>query len=182
MGGAAPAKAPVDITLIDRSNHHLFQPLLYQVATAGLAAPSIAAPLRHILRKQRNVTVLMGEVPRIDTGARRVTLGERSIDYDYLLVASGATHAYFGHDDWEHFAPGLKTLDDAFVIRRRVLDAFERAEAATERRRARRLPHLRGDRRRPDRRRARRHAGRDRAPHAGATNSATSIRARRACC
>src|SRR5688572_17848532 len=123
--------APVDITLIDRKNHHLFQPLLYQVATAGLAAPSIAAPLRHILRKQRNVTVLMGEVQHIDTSARRVKFGERSIEYDYLLIASGATHAYFGHDDWEAFAPGLKTLDDAFVIRRRVLDSFERAEATT---------------------------------------------------
>jgi len=126
------ARAPVEITLIDRSNHHLFQPLLYQVATAGLAAPSIAAPLRYILRKQRNVTVLMGEVFRIDTGARRVHLDGRSIDYDYLLVASGATHAYFGHDEWERFAPGLKNLDDAFVIRRRILEAFERAESTTD--------------------------------------------------
>ena len=122
--------APVDITLIDRSNHHLFQPLLYQVATAGLAAPSIAAPLRYILRKQRNVTVLMGEVSKIDLDARRVRAGDRDIGYDYLLVASGATHAYFGHDDWERHAPGLKTLDDAFVIRRRILAAFERAEAS----------------------------------------------------
>jgi len=124
------ANAPVDITLIDRRNHHLFQPLLYQVATAGLAAPSIAAPLRHIVRDQRNVTVHMGEVLRIDTDARTVTLADRQIAYDYLLVASGATHAYFGHDDWEQFAPGLKTLDDAFMIRRRVLSAFEQAEAA----------------------------------------------------
>jgi NADH dehydrogenase len=122
-------KATVDITLVDRSNHHLFQPLLYQVATAGLAAPSIAAPLRHILRRQRNVTVLMGEVGRIDTATRRVTVGEREIEYDYLLVASGATHAYFGRDEWAKFAPGLKTLDDAFLIRRRILDSFERAEA-----------------------------------------------------
>ena len=121
--------APVDITLLDRKNHHLFQPLLYQVATAGLAAPSIAAPLRHILRQQRNVTVLMGEVQRIDVEARRVIAGGRQLDYDYLLIASGATHAYFGHDEWEKFAPGLKTLDDAFVIRRRILDSFERAEA-----------------------------------------------------
>jgi NADH:ubiquinone reductase (H+-translocating) len=126
------ARAPVEITLIDRSNHHLFQPLLYQVATAGLAAPSIAAPLRYVLRKQRNVTVLMGEVSRIDAGARRVHLDGRSIDYDYLLVASGATHAYFGHDEWERFAPGLKNLDDAFVIRRRILEAFERAESTTD--------------------------------------------------
>jgi NADH:quinone reductase (non-electrogenic) len=124
-------RAPVDITLIDRSNHHLFQPLLYQVATAGLAAPSIAAPLRHILRKQRNVTVLMGEVRHIDTQARRVSFGEHTVEYDYLLVASGATHAYFGRDAWAQFAPGLKTLEDAFAIRRRILDSFERAEAST---------------------------------------------------
>jgi NADH dehydrogenase len=126
------AGAPVEITLIDRSNHHLFQPLLYQVATAGLAAPSIAAPLRYILRKQHNVTVLMGEVSRIDAEARRVHLDGRSIDYDYLLVASGATHAYFGHDEWARFAPGLKNLDDAFVIRRRILEAFERAESTND--------------------------------------------------
>ncbi|MEO8019501.1 MAG: NAD(P)/FAD-dependent oxidoreductase [Pseudomonadota bacterium] len=125
------ARAPVEITLIDRRNHHLFQPLLYQVATAGLAAPSIAAPLRHILRDQRNVTVHMGEVIGIDTAARQVSLPDRQFPYDYLLVASGATHAYFGHDEWESFAPGLKTLDDAFLIRRRVLSAFEQAEAAT---------------------------------------------------
>src|ERR1044072_7939411 len=103
--------APGEITLIDRSNHHLFHPLLYQVATAGLAAPSIAAPLRYILRKQRNVTVLMGEVTAIDLAARTVSVGERAIPYDPLLVASGATHAYFGHDDWERHAPGLKNLD-----------------------------------------------------------------------
>jgi NADH:ubiquinone reductase (H+-translocating) len=124
------ARAPVDITLIDRSNHHLFQPLLYQVATAGLAAPSIAAPLRHILRGQDNVTVLMGDVQRIDAAARRVVFAGGVIDYDYLLVASGATHAYFGRDHWAEHAPGLKTLDDAFLIRRRVLSAFERAEGA----------------------------------------------------
>jgi NADH dehydrogenase len=129
-------KAPVSVTLIDRSNHHLFQPLLYQVATAGLAAPSIAAPLRHILRDQRNVTVLMGEVTAVDTAARQVSIGrgsieDRRIGYDYLLVAGGATHAYFGHDDWERHAPGLKNLDDAFNIRARILSAFEQAEAAT---------------------------------------------------
>ncbi len=125
-------KAPVDITLIDRSNHHLFQPLLYQVATAGLAAPSIAAPLRHILRDQRNTTVLMGEATRIDTAAREVVMGERRIPYDYLLVASGATHAYFGHDEWEKFAPGPKNPDAAFAIRARVLSAFEEAEATQD--------------------------------------------------
>src|SRR5512134_1543989 len=91
------ARAPVDITLIDRSNHHLFQPLLYQVATAGLAAPSIAAPLRHILRDQRNVTTIMGEVRSIDVAARSVQVADGPVPYDYLLVASGATHAYFGH-------------------------------------------------------------------------------------
>ena len=124
--------APVAITLIDRCNHHLFQPLLYQVATAGLAAPSIAAPLRHILRRQANTTVLMGEVHTIDPAARRVMVGERVIDYDYLIVASGATHAYFGHDDWAPHAPGLKTLDDALNIRTRILRAFERAEMETD--------------------------------------------------
>jgi NADH dehydrogenase len=126
------AKAPLDITLIDRSNHHLFQPLLYQVATAGLAAPSIAAPLRHMLRGQDNVTVMMGEVRKIDADAHRVVLEDRAVDYDYLLVASGATHAYFGMDAWAEHAPGIKTLDDAFLIRRRVLSAFERAEGATD--------------------------------------------------
>ncbi len=126
------ARADVRITLIDRTNHHLFQPLLYQVATAGLSAPDIAAPLRHILRRQRNVTVLMGEADVIDVDARRVRLrsdaGEDSFDYDYLIVATGATDAYFGHDDWEPHAPGLKTLDDALAIRRRLLSAFEAAE------------------------------------------------------
>lgn len=124
--------APVDITLIDRCNHHLFQPLLYQVATAGLAAPSIAAPLRHILRRQANVTVLLGDVYSIDPVTRRVLVGERTLDYDYLIVASGAMHAYFGHDDWAPHAPGLKTLDDALNIRARILRAFERAEMATD--------------------------------------------------
>ncbi|MGO4221285.1 NAD(P)/FAD-dependent oxidoreductase [Lysobacter sp. TAF61] len=123
----------VDITLIDRRNHHLFQPLLYQVATAGLSSPDIAAPLRHILRNQRNVEVRLGEVTGIDTKVRAVTLadGER-LDYDCLLLASGATHAYFGHDEWSKDAPGLKTLDDALAIRRRLLLAFERAEACED--------------------------------------------------
>ena len=126
----ALARAPVRITLLDRGNHHLFQPLLYQVATAGLSAPNIAAPLRHILRRQKNVTVLLGEVAKIAPGEKRVQLGDgRALDYDQLLLASGATHAYFGHDDWATHAPGLKTLDDALEIRRRILTAFERAEA-----------------------------------------------------
>jgi NADH:ubiquinone reductase (H+-translocating) len=127
----ALAKAAIDITLIDRANHHLFQPLLYQVATAGLSAGDIAAPLRHILRGQRNVTVRLGEVTGIDLPARRVALADgAALDYDLLLVASGATHAYFGHDEWAEHAPGLKTLDDAMTLRRRVLLAFEQAENA----------------------------------------------------
>ncbi len=125
----ALAKTAVRITLIDRQNHHLFQPLLYQVATAGLSAPAIAAPLRHILRKQRNVSVLMAEVHSIDRSSRCVVFedGDR-VRYDTLLVASGATHAYFGHEAWRDSAPGLKTLDDALHIRRRLLSAFEHAE------------------------------------------------------
>ncbi|MFZ5636256.1 MAG: NAD(P)/FAD-dependent oxidoreductase [Pseudomonadota bacterium] len=123
-------RAPVRITLLDRGNHHLFQPLLYQVATAGLSAPNIAAPLRHILRGQKNVTVLLGEVAKIDPDDKRLRLADgRALEYDTLLLASGATHAYFGHDHWAPHAPGLKTLDDALEIRRRILTAFERAEA-----------------------------------------------------
>ena len=124
----ALASAPVRITLVDRTNHHLFQPLLYQVATAGLSAPDIAAPLRHILRGQKNVTVRMDEALAIDLRTRRVTLAEDTLAYDYLLVATGATHAYFGKDEWAEYAPGLKTLDDALAIRARVLSAFEAAE------------------------------------------------------
>ena len=132
FGGMAAAHRLDDptlrVTLVDRRNHHLFQPLLYQVATAGLSAPSIAAPLRQILRKQQNVTVLMDEAQGIDLADKRVRLAQGPLDYDYLIVATGATHAYFGHDDWARYAPGLKTLDDAFAIRRRVLLAFEHAE------------------------------------------------------
>src|SRR5690242_836500 len=128
----ALARAPVQITLVDRSNHHLFQPLLYQVATAGLSAPDIAAPLRHLLRRQRNVDVRLDEVRQIDTAARRVMLEGGTLDYDYLVVATGATHTYFGHDDWSKNAPGLKTLDDAFVVRRKVLEAFEAAERESD--------------------------------------------------
>ena len=131
------ASAAVRITLIDRSNHHLFQPLLYQVATAGLSAPSIAAPIRHMLRKQRNATVLMAEVTGIDKVARTVSLADgapmgQQIGYDALIVASGSTHSYFGHDDWAIHAPGLKTLADAFKLRAKVLMAFEQAEIATD--------------------------------------------------
>ncbi len=125
--------APVRITLVDRENHHLFQPLLYQVATAGLSSPDIAAPLRHILRNQPNVEVRLGEVTDIDIRARRVWLGtDDSLDFHYLLLATGATHAYFGHDEWAQHAPGLKTLDDALRLRRKLLLAFERAEAETD--------------------------------------------------
>jgi NADH:ubiquinone reductase (H+-translocating) len=127
----ALARDDVRITLVDRRNHHLFQPLLYQVATAGLSAPDIAAPLRHILRGQRNVEVRMGEVSGIDAAAKSLALRDGEVlRYDFLLLASGATHAYFGHDDWAPHAPGLKTLDDALAIRRRLLLAFERAESA----------------------------------------------------
>ena len=123
------ARAPVRVTLIDRCNHHLFQPLLYQVATAGLSAPAIAAPIRHLFRQQRNVTTLLGEVTRIDVIQRTVHLADGpTLPYDHLIVAAGATHSYFGRDDWAAYAPGLKTLDDAFEIRRRVLLAFEAAE------------------------------------------------------
>ncbi|RYZ74755.1 MAG: NAD(P)/FAD-dependent oxidoreductase [Lysobacteraceae bacterium] len=126
----ALAGAPVRITLVDRCNHHLFQPLLYQVATAGLSSPDIAAPLRHILRKQRNVEVRLAEVRAIAAADRHVTLEDGScLAFDYLLVATGATHAYFGHDEWAAHAPGLKTLEDALHLRRHLLLAFERAEA-----------------------------------------------------
>jgi NADH dehydrogenase len=128
----ALATAPIAITLVDRANHHLFQPLLYQVATAGLSAGDIAAPLRHILRGQSNVAVRLGDVTAIDTAAQAVALADgTTLRYDLLLVASGAGHAYFGHDEWAAHAPGLKTLDDALTLRRRILLAFEQAENAT---------------------------------------------------
>ncbi|MGQ0655060.1 MAG: NAD(P)/FAD-dependent oxidoreductase [Betaproteobacteria bacterium] len=126
-------RAPVDVTVVDRTNHHLFSPLLYQVATAGLPAPAIAAPIRHILASQRNATVLLGEVTQLDVHKRKLLLeGTTEIAYDYLVVASGSTHSYFGHDDWAKNAPGLKTLDDALEIRARILLAFERAELETD--------------------------------------------------
>jgi NADH dehydrogenase len=120
------------VTIVDRSNHHLFQPLLYQVATAGLAAPAIAAPTRFLLRKYRNVQTLMADVASVLPGQRKVVLDDGAeLHYDYLVVASGATHSYFGHEEWAPHAPGLKTLADAQEIRRRVLEAFEFAERAT---------------------------------------------------
>jgi NADH dehydrogenase len=129
--------APVDITLVDRCNHHLFQPLLYQVATAGLAAPSIAAPLRHILRRQRNVTVQLGTVTGIDKTAAAVIVDGARYAYDYLILATGASHAYFGHEDWAEHAPGLKTLADALRMRSHFLSAFECAESSTSQQDAR---------------------------------------------
>src|SRR5262245_7890909 len=133
FGGLSAAKrlrhADVQVTLLDRKNHHVFQPLLYQVATATLSPGDIAAPIRWILRRIRNVRVLLGEAGRIDVAGRRVELADgASLDYDYLIVASGSRHAYFGHGEWEQNAPGLKTLEDAIAIRRRILVAFERAE------------------------------------------------------
>lgn len=126
----ALASAHLRITLVDRRNHHLFQPLLYQVATAGLSAPDIAAPLRHILGDQHNVEVRLGEVTSIDKDSRQITLADGSqLGYDTLMLCTGATHAYFGHDEWATDAPGLKTLDDAIALRRKLLLAFERAEA-----------------------------------------------------
>ena len=132
FGGLAAAKilagAPVDVTVIDRSNHHLFQPLLYQVATAALSPAQIAQPIRHILRDARNVTVSMDEVVRIDPDAQQVIATDRAYRYDYLILATGARHSYFGNPQWEKDAPGLKSIDDALEIRRRMLLAFEQAE------------------------------------------------------
>ncbi len=118
-----------EVTIVDRHNHHVFQPLLYQVATAGLSPGDIASPIRWILRKQPRVRVLLGTVERIDTAAKQVWMdGQDALAYDYLIVAAGATHSYFGHGEWSTAAPGLKTLDDALAIRRRLLLAFEEAE------------------------------------------------------
>jgi NADH dehydrogenase len=124
--------APVRVTLIDKRNHHLFQPLLYQLATAGLQASDIAAPIRQVLRRQGNLTVLMGKVREIDAKSRTVRLSDRCIGYDYLLVATGAKSDYFGHPEWERWAPGLKSIEDAFEIQSRVLLAYEAAERETD--------------------------------------------------
>lgn len=136
FGGLYAARAlrhaPADITLIDRRNHHVFQPLLYQVAMAALSPGDIASPIRWILRRQKNVSVLLAEARSIDVARKRVILTDGELAYDFLIVAPGATHAYFGHDDWRPLAPGLKTLDDALEMRRRVLVAFERAERETD--------------------------------------------------
>jgi NADH:ubiquinone reductase (H+-translocating) len=125
----ALSRAPVEVVVVDRHNHHVFQPLLYQVATAGLSPADIAAPIRWILRRQANVRVLLDDVVQVHPNERRLTLAASgALRYDYLVVATGVTHAYFGRDDWAAHAPGLKTLDDAVAIRRRVLVAFEKAE------------------------------------------------------
>jgi NADH dehydrogenase len=132
FGGLEAARAlagtSVRVTLVDRRNHHLFQPLLYQVATAGLSAPDIAAPIRRILWRTPNVTVLLAEATGIDVGQRTVLLSDGLVPYDFLIVATGATHSYFGHDEWAAHAPGLKTLEDALELRRRILLAYEQAE------------------------------------------------------
>jgi NADH dehydrogenase len=130
----ALSRADVDITLVDRTNHHIFQPLLYQVATATLAPSDITAPIRHLVRKQRNTGVLLAEVTGNDVARRVVALDREpwELPYDHLILAAGARHSYFGHDEWEAFAPGLKSMDDALEIRRRFLLAFERAEATDD--------------------------------------------------
>src|SRR5438445_9492958 len=128
MAARKLARSPVRITLIDRKNHHTFQPLLYQVATAGLSPGEIAAPIRWILRGRPNIQVLLAEVEDFDLSRRVVKISNEEIPYDYLIVAAGATHAYFGHDEWEPLAPGLKTIEDALELRRRILLAYELAE------------------------------------------------------
>jgi NADH:ubiquinone reductase (H+-translocating) len=132
FGGLTAAQAlknaPVQVTLVDRCNYHLFQPLLYQVATGSLSPANVAGPLRQVLSKQKNTQVLLGEAVHIDAAQRRVILSDGALDYDTLIVATGAAHQYFGHDEWEEFAPGLKNLDDATAMRRRILLAFEAAE------------------------------------------------------
>jgi NADH:ubiquinone reductase (H+-translocating) len=122
------ARAPVRVTVLDRRNHHLFQPLLYQVATGALNPADIAYPIRSVLRRQKNARVLLGDASRVDTAARRVEIDGDAIEYDYLIVATGATHSYFQHPEWEKLAPGLKTIEDALDIRRRVFLAYEAAE------------------------------------------------------
>jgi NADH dehydrogenase len=125
-------KAPVRVTVVDRRNHHVFQPLLYQVATAGLNPADIAAPIRSVLRKQKNASVLLADVVSVDTAGKRLVLADGELAYDHLVIATGATHSYFGHDEWAKVAPGLKTLEDAVDIRRRVLLAYEAAERETD--------------------------------------------------
>lgn len=144
FGGLYAARAlehvDVQVTVLDRRNHHVFQPLLYQVASAALSPGDIASPIRWILRRQKNVEVLLADVQRVDPGRRIVVLADGEIGYDFLILATGATHAYFGHEEWQVMAPGLKTLEDALEIRRRVLLAYERAERESDP--AKRIPLL----------------------------------------
>jgi NADH dehydrogenase len=135
----ALARVAADVTVVDRHNYHLFQPLLYQVATAGLPPSDVAWPIRSILRRQRNATVLLGEVTSIDRSRRLVHVGEQTLPFDFLVVATGSTHSYFGHESWQPFAPGLKSIDDATLIRRRILHAFEAAEMEQDPERRERL-------------------------------------------
>jgi len=133
LGAAMKLKrAPVEVTLVDRCNYHLFQPLLYQVATGTLSPANIASPLRNILKRHKNTRVLLAEATGIDAANRRVILSDGSIEYDTLVVSTGSSHQYFGHDEWEEFAPGLKTVEDATDMRRRILLAFETAERETD--------------------------------------------------
>ena len=136
FGGLEAAKLlgnqPVCVTIIDRTNYHLFQPLLYQVATAALSPADIAAPIRSVVHRYSNIDVMLAEVSNIDVAAERLTAGERQIDYDYLIIATGSRHSYFGNDQWERLAPGLKSLEDAIEIRRRLLMAFEYADRVTD--------------------------------------------------
>ena len=135
----ALARVDADVTVVDRHNYHLFQPLLYQVATAGLPPSDVAWPIRGILRRQRNATVLLGEVVGVDAARRVVELEDRALPFDYLVIATGSTHSYFGHEEWKPFAPGLKSIDDATEIRRRILRAFEAAEMESDAARRERL-------------------------------------------
>lgn len=128
----ALGRAPVKVTIVDQHNYHLFQPLLYQVATAGLSPGDIAYPIRAVVRKQANTHVLLAEVTRVEPDARKLILKDRELPYDYLILAAGVRHSYFGHPEWEKHAPGLKTIDEALAIRRRILLAFERAETETD--------------------------------------------------
>src|SRR5438876_5312088 len=136
FGGLEAAKKlackDVQVKVIDRTNYHLFQPLLYQVATAALSPADIAAPVRAILSKGENMEVILAEVEAIDVGSKKVKMTDRELDYDYLIVATGARHSYFGHPEWERLAPGLKSLEDAVEIRRRILMAFEYAEKISD--------------------------------------------------
>src|ERR1700731_4356408 len=136
FGGLEAAKKlackDVHVTVIDRTNYHLFQPLLYQVATAALSPADIAAPVRGVLRKRKNVEVILADVQSVNVNLKKVNIGDRDIDYDFLILATGARHSYFGHPEWEKLAPGLKSLEDAIEIRRRILMAFEYAEKITD--------------------------------------------------